>query len=140
MEITKWQSQFLRKDIPKFSPGDTVKVHVLLKESKIKEEKGKKSIEKKELRAGKDERIQIFEGVVIAKRGIGLSETFTVRRVAYGVGVERIFPLHSPFIKKIEIVKKGDVRRAKLYYQRLRKGKAAKIKEKLQNKTSENET
>lgn len=140
MEITKWQSQFLRKDIPEFSPGDTVKVHVLLKESKIKEEKGKKSSEKKELRAGKDERIQIFEGVVIAKRGIGLSETFTVRRVAYGVGVERIFPLHSPFIKKIEIVKKGDVRRAKLYYQRLRKGKAAKIKEKLQKKTSENET
>jgi len=137
MEITKWQSQFLKKDIPQFSPGDTVKVHVLLKESKIKEEKGKKSTEKKEVRAGKDERIQIFEGVVIAKRGIGLSETFTVRRVAYGIGVERIFPLHSPFIKKIEIVKKGDVRRAKLYYQRLRKGKAAKIKEKMQKKTDE---
>jgi len=137
MEITKWQSQFLKKDIPQFSPGDTVKVHVLLKESKIKEEKGKKSTEKKEVRAGKDERIQIFEGVVIAKRGIGLSETFTVRRVAYGIGVERIFPLHSPFIKKIEIVKKGDVRRAKLYYQRLRKGKAAKIKEKIQKKTDE---
>lgn len=139
MEIAKWEEQFLRKDIPEFQPGDTVKVHMLIKEVKLKEkEKSKKTSEKKELRAAKEERIQIFEGIVIARRGSGLSETFTVRRVAYGVGVERIFPLHSPFIKKIEVVRKGEVRRAKLYYQRLRIGKAAKIKEKIQKRPIEN--
>jgi large subunit ribosomal protein L19 len=95
-----------------FKPGDTVKVHV-----KIQEEEGKV-------------RIQTFEGLVIRKRGGGISETFTVRRVSYGEGVERIFPIHSPTIERIELVKQGKVRRARLYYLRDRKGKSAKIEEK----------
>lgn len=99
------------KEPVSFSPGDTVKVHV-----KILEEEGKV-------------RIQVFEGVVIRRRGQGLSETFTVRRVSYGEGMERIFPLNSPMIDHIEVVKKGQVRRAKLYYLRGRKGKKAKINE-----------
>jgi large subunit ribosomal protein L19 len=100
-----------KKDIPSFGIGDTVKVY-----QKIVE--------------GDKERIQVFEGTVIGRKGGGSRETFTVRKVSYGVGVERIFPLHSPMIEKIEIVKKGDVRRAKLYYLREKKGKAARIKEK----------
>ena len=100
----------LREDIPAFRSGDTVKVHV-------------KVIE------GNRARIQVFQGVVIARRGHGVSETFTVRKVSFGVGVERTFPLHAPTIDKIEVVVKGDVRRAKLYYLRERHGKAAKIKE-----------
>lgn len=100
----------LREDIPAFRAGDTVKVHV-------------KVIE------GNRSRIQVFQGVVIARRGHGVSETFTVRKVSFGVGVERTFPLHAPTIDKIEVVTKGDVRRAKLYYLRERYGKAAKIKE-----------
>ena len=95
-----------------FGPGDTVKVHV-----KIQEEEGKV-------------RLQIFEGVVLRKRGGGVSETFTVRRVTHGEGVERIFPVHSPIIDRIELIKSGKVRRARLYYLRDRKGKSAKIKEK----------
>ncbi len=101
----------LRDDIPDFEPGDTVKVHVKVVE-------------------GNRERIQVFEGVVIGRRGDGLRETFTVRKLSFGVGVERIFPLHSPIIDKIELVTRGDVRRAKLYYLRDRVGKAAKVKEK----------
>ena len=100
----------LRSDIPAFSPGDTVKVHV-------------KVIE------GNRSRIQVFQGVVIARRGHGVSATFTVRKVSFGVGVERTFPLHAPTIDHIEVVTRGDVRRAKLYYLRDRHGKAAKIKE-----------
>ncbi len=100
----------LREDIPAFRSGDTVKVHV-------------KVIE------GNRSRIQVFQGVVIARRGHGVSETFTVRKISFGVGVERTFPLHAPTIDKIEVVVKGDVRRAKLYYLRERHGKAAKIKE-----------
>ena len=100
----------LRKDIPAFRPGDTLKVHV-------------KVIE------GSRERIQVFEGVVIKRRGGGISETFTVRKVSYGVGVERTFPLHSPRIEKIEVVRRGKVRRAKLYYLRNLRGKAARIQE-----------
>ena len=100
----------LREDIPAFRAGDTVKVHV-------------KVIE------GNRSRIQVFQGVVIARRGHGVSETFTVRKVSFGVGVERTFPLHAPTIDKIEVVTKGDVRRAKLYYLRERHGKAAKTKE-----------
>ena len=100
----------LREDIPAFRSGDTVKVHV-------------KVIE------GNRSRIQVFQGVVIARRGHGVSETFTVRKVSFGVGVERTFPLHAPTIDKIEVDVKGDVRRAKLYYLRERHGKAAKIKE-----------
>jgi large subunit ribosomal protein L19 len=101
----------LRDDIPDFDPGDSVKVHVRVVE-------------------GSRERIQIFEGVVIARQGSGVRETFTVRKVSFGVGVERTFPLHSPIVARIEVAKHGDVRRAKLYYLRDRVGKAAKIKEK----------
>lgn len=101
----------LRTDLPDFRPGDTVRVHVKVVE-------------------GGRERIQSFEGVVIKRRHGGLSETFTVRRVSYGVGVERTFPLHSPNIQRIEVVRKGNVRRAKLYYLRDLTGKAARIKEK----------
>ncbi|MFC4768673.1 50S ribosomal protein L19 [Effusibacillus consociatus] len=100
----------LRKDVPSFRPGDTVKVHVKVKE-------------------GNRERIQLFEGVVIKRRGSGISETFTVRKISYGVGVERTFPIHSPKIEKIEVARRGRVRRAKLYYLRELKGKAARIKE-----------
>ena len=101
----------LREDIPDFSPGDTVRVYVKIVE-------------------GDKERIQAFEGHVLQKRGSGISSTFTVRKVSNGVGVERIFPLHSPSIEKIEVVRRGKVRRAKLFYLRQRKGKAARIEEK----------
>ncbi len=101
----------IRDDVPDFSSGDTVKVHVRVVE-------------------GNRQRIQIFEGVVIGRQGGGISETFTVRNVAFGVGVERTFPIHSPIVDKIETVSRGRVRRAKLYYQRGRVGKRAKIKEK----------
>jgi len=101
----------LRKDVPDFRPGDTVRVHV-------------KVIE------GNRSRVQVFAGVVISRTGAGVSEAFTVRKVSFGVGVERTFPLHSPIIDKIELERRGDVRRAKLYYLRDRRGKAAKIKEK----------
>src|SRR5882724_1745603 len=102
---------FLRSDIPAFRPGDTLKVHVRVVE-------------------GNRERVQVFQGTVIRRQGSGLRETFTVRKVSFGVGVERTFPVHSPIIAKIERQTVGDVRRAKLYYQRDRIGKAAKIKEK----------
>ena len=101
----------LRDDIPGFRPGDTVKVHVRVIE-------------------GNRSRIQVFQGVVIRRQGDGVRETFTVRKVSFGVGVERTFPVHTPVIDKIEVVTRGDVRRAKLYYLRDRVGKAAKIKEK----------
>jgi large subunit ribosomal protein L19 len=100
----------LRDDIPKFWPGDTVKVHVKVVE-------------------GSRSRIQVFQGVVIARSGSGVRETFTVRKVSFGVGVERTFPVHAPSIDHIEVVTRGDVRRAKLYYLRERRGKAAKIRE-----------
>ncbi len=103
--------QSLRTDIPDFGPGDTLKVHVRVVE-------------------GSKERLQVFQGAVIARQGDGLRETFTVRKVSYGVGVERTFPVHAPSVAKIEVVTRGDVRRAKLYYLRDRVGKAAKIKEK----------
>jgi large subunit ribosomal protein L19 len=101
----------LRDDVPEFRPGDTVKVHVRVVE-------------------GERERIQVFEGIVIRRRGSQLSQTFTVRKISFGVGVERTFPVHSPMIGKIEIITRGDVRRAKLYYLRSRIGKKAKVKEK----------
>jgi large subunit ribosomal protein L19 len=101
----------LRDDIPDFRPGDTVKVHVRVVE-------------------GNRSRIQVFQGVVIRRQGGGIRETFTVRKVSFGVGVERTFPVHTPVVEKIEIVTRGDVRRAKLYYLRELRGKAAKIKEK----------
>jgi large subunit ribosomal protein L19 len=101
----------LRGDIPDFRPGDTVKVHVRVVE-------------------GNRSRIQVFQGVVIRRQGGGIRETFTVRKVSFGVGVERTFPVHTPVVEKIEVVTRGDVRRAKLYYLRELRGKAAKIKEK----------
>ena len=104
-------SQSAREDIPAFRPGDSVKVHAKVVE-------------------GNRSRIQVFAGVVIARSGDGVRESFTVRKVSFGVGVERTFPLHSPIIDKIEVDRRGDVRRAKLYYLRGLRGKAAKIKEK----------
>jgi len=101
----------LRDDIPSFGPGDTLKVHVRVVE-------------------GNRERVQIFQGVVIRRQGGGLRETFTVRKVSFGVGVERTFPIHSPILARVEVLTRGDVRRAKLYYLRGRVGKAAKVKEK----------
>ncbi|MBU3692784.1 MAG: 50S ribosomal protein L19 [Candidatus Nanopelagicaceae bacterium] len=100
----------LRKDIPNFRPGDELKVHVRVIE-------------------GNKSRIQVFQGLVIARQGSGARETFTIRKLSYGVGVERIFPVHAPVIEKIELVRKGEVRRAKLYYLRELRGKAAKIRE-----------
>ena len=110
--LDKAQGASLRNNLPEFGPGDTVRVHVLLREGDGEKEK---------------ERIQPFEGVVIARRGRLASESFTVRRVSYGVGIERIFPLHSPTISRIDVVHRGRVRRAKLYYLRGLKGKAARI-------------
>lgn len=101
----------LRKDIPQFRAGDELKIHVRVIE-------------------GNKSRLQVFQGIVIRRQGDGVRETFTIRKVSYGVGVERTFPVHTPVIEKIELVKKGDVRRAKLYYLRDLRGKAAKIKEK----------
>jgi large subunit ribosomal protein L19 len=104
-------AQSLRDDVPTFGPGDTLKVHVRVVE-------------------GTRERVQVFQGAVIRRQGDGLRETFTVRKVSFGVGVERTFPVHSPIVSKIEVMSRGDVRRAKLYYLRDRVGKSAKIKEK----------
>jgi large subunit ribosomal protein L19 len=115
MDIMKVIEQdYVKTDLPKFRVGDTVKVHIKIKE-------------------GARERIQIFEGFVLKKQNGGLRETFTVRRIASGVGVEKTFPLHSPRIDKIEVVRHGDVRRAKLNYMRKRTGKAARIKSKENN-------
>ena len=102
----------LKAEVPSFEVGDSVRVHVKIKE-------------------GDRERIQVFEGTVIAKKHGGVAETFTVRRTAYGVGIERVFPVNSPFVEKVEVVRKGKVRRAKLFYLRNRTGKAAKVKEQL---------
>lgn len=104
------EKEYFKENITPFSPGDTVRVHFKVVE-------------------GNRERIQIFEGVVIQRKGSGLKENFTVRRISYGVGVERSFPLHSPKIEKVEVVRKGLVRRSKLYYLRKLRGKAARIKE-----------
>jgi large subunit ribosomal protein L19 len=109
--IKMLEKEQLKDNVADFNTGDTVKVHFRIKE-------------------GNRERIQIFEGAVLKRQGEGLKETFTVRRISYGVGVERTFPLHSPKIEKVEIVRKGEVRRARLFYLRKRTGKAAKVKEK----------
>ena len=109
--IETLEKEQLRSDIPAFGPGDTLRVHAKIVE-------------------GNRERIQVFEGVVIGRQGTGVRETFTVRRMSYGIGVERTFPYHSPRIAKIEVVRHGIVRRAKLYYLRNLTGKAARIKEK----------
>ena len=111
MDALKLMAQDCIKEAnPAIRVGDVVKVHVKIRE-------------------GERERIQVFEGTIIARKGAGVSETFTVRRVSYGVGVERVFPVHSPIVAKVELVRKGRVRRAKLYYLRDRVGKAAKVKE-----------
>lgn len=109
-KIKQLERELMRLDLPAFAPGDTVKVHVKIKE-------------------GEKERIQVFQGVVISKRRGTTNATFIVRKVSYGVGVERIFPLHSPIIDKVEIVTRGRVRRAKIYYLRKLRGKAARLKE-----------
>jgi large subunit ribosomal protein L19 len=109
--LNELDSASKRDDIPAFRPGDTVKVHVKVVE-------------------GNRSRVQVFQGVVIRRQGGGLQETFTVRKVSFGVGVERTFPVHTPIVDKVEVVTRGDVRRAKLYYLRELRGKAAKIKEK----------
>jgi large subunit ribosomal protein L19 len=114
MNSTDLVDQASLRDVPDFAPGDTVKVHVRVVE-------------------GTRERIQVFEGVVIRRQGSGLRETFTARKISFGVGVERTFPLHSPIIAEIQVAKRGDVRRAKLYYLRDRVGKRAKVKEKRDN-------
>ncbi|MGD7707598.1 50S ribosomal protein L19 [Microlunatus sp. Y2014] len=112
--INELDKASLRSDVPDFRPGDTVKVHVKVVE-------------------GNRSRVQVFAGVVISRSGDGVRESFTVRKVSFGVGVERTFPVHSPILEKIEVDRRGDVRRAKLYYLRDLRGKAAKIKEKREN-------
>ncbi len=114
------EKPMLKSDVPRFAPGDSVRVHVKVRE-------------------GEKERIQVFAGVVIARRGGGSRETFTVRKISSGIGVERIFPLHSPVIDRIEVERLGSVRRAKLYYLRGRKGKAARILEKRTDEKREQE-
>ena len=110
--INKIEQEQLKADVTPFNVGDTIKVHVKIQE-------------------GDKSRIQVFEGTVIAKKHGGISETFTVRRVAHGCGIERVFPLHSPVVDRVEVIRKGKVRRAKLYYLRDRVGKAAKVKEQI---------
>ena len=105
-------SQYMKEELPQFNVGDTVRVHVKVKE-------------------GSRERVQVFEGTVIGRKHGGIEESFTVRRLSYGVGCEKVFPIHAPNIVKVEVVRKGKVRRAKLYYLRDRLGKAAKVKEKV---------
>jgi|UniRef100_A0A7C4XYM1 large subunit ribosomal protein L19 len=117
-EILKEIEKGYLKEHASFNVGDTVRVHTIVKE-------------------GEKERVQVFEGIVIAKKGGGINETFTVRKVSYGVGVERVFLLHSPLIKRIEVKRKGDARRAKLYYLRKRVGKAQNVKEKVETKVEE---
>ena len=113
-QIRQMEQEMMRLDLPRFLPGDTVRVHVKIKE-------------------GEKERIQAFQGVVISKRGGTTNATFTVRKVSYGVGVERIFPTHSPIIDKVEVITPGRVRRSKIYYLRKLRGKAARIRERRLN-------
>ena len=115
MDLRELEKEQLRNNIPAFSPGDTVRVHVKVRE-------------------GEKERIQVFEGVVIGRRGGGLRESFTVRKVSYSVGVERVFPVHSPNVDRIEVVRHARVRRAKLYYLRALRGKAARLEEQYDRK------
>jgi large subunit ribosomal protein L19 len=110
MDLRELEKEQMRDDIPDFGPGDTVRVHVKVRE-------------------GDKERIQVFEGVVIGRKGGGVRESFTVRKVSYSVGVERVFPVHSPGVARIEVIRHGRVRRAKLYYLRSLKGKAARLEE-----------
>lgn len=120
------EKKYLKLKIPAFQPGDTVQVYVKVKEKESGKGKDKEKDKEKE-------RIQVFEGVVIGMRGSGIQSSFVVRKISFGVGVERIFPFHSPSVEKIKVVKRGRVRRAKLYYLRERTGKAAKIRERQLN-------
>jgi large subunit ribosomal protein L19 len=120
-EIKEIEREYMKKKVTKFNVGDTIKVHVRIKE-------------------GDKERVQVYEGTVIAKKGGGLTESFTVRKVSYGVGVERVFPLHSPLVKKIEVTRSGSTRRAKLYYLRERLGKSQVVKELKGNKVAQEES
>ena len=115
MDLRELEKEQLRNNIPAFSPGDTVRVHVKVRE-------------------GEKERIQVFEGVVIGRRGGGLRESFTVRKVSYSIGVERVFPVHSPNVDRIEVVRHARVRRAKLYFLRALRGKAARLEEQYDRK------
>ncbi len=114
-KLEQVEQEYLRQDIPEFRPGDTLKVHVRVSE-------------------GDKERVQVFQGVVIARRGGGTGESFTVRKISGGIGVERVFPLHSPVLDSIEVVRRGKVRRAKLYYLRRLRGKAARIDERREDR------
>jgi large subunit ribosomal protein L19 len=114
-KLQEVENEYLRTDIPGFRAGDTVKVHVKVRE-------------------GDKERIQVFQGVVISRRGAGTNESFTVRKMSAGIGVERVFPIHSPIIDKIEVVRRGRVRRAKLFYLRGLRGKAARIEERREDR------
>jgi large subunit ribosomal protein L19 len=122
--IAKIEGNHLKAGLPQIEAGDTVRVHVKVKETSVSEEKGKKAKETER------ERVQVFEGIVIGIRGDGTRATVTVRKVSFGTGVERIFPLHSKSVDRIEVVKRHRVRRAKLYYLRERKGRASRMKEK----------
>jgi large subunit ribosomal protein L19 len=118
MDLRQLEKEQMKDNIPDFGPGDTVRVHVKVRE-------------------GEKERIQVFEGVVIGRRGGGLRETFTVRKISYSIGVERVFPVHSPSVDHIDVIRHGKVRRAKLYYLRALKGKAARIEERWTRKIGE---
>jgi large subunit ribosomal protein L19 len=122
--IAKIEGNHLKTGLPQIEAGDTVRVHVKVKETSVSEEKGKKNKETER------ERVQVFEGIVIGIRGDGTRATVTVRKISFGTGVERIFPLHAKSVDRIEVVKRHRVRRAKLYYLRERKGRASRMKEK----------
>jgi large subunit ribosomal protein L19 len=117
--IREFQKQYMRSDVPDFRAGDTINVHVKIVE-------------------GNKERIQVYTGVVIQRRGSGSTETMTVRKISNGIGVERIIPIHSPYVDKIEVVRRGKVRRARLFYLRNKSGKAARIRERVSNKEVSN--
>ena len=120
--IAELEKEQIKKKVPEFRVGDTVRVHVRVSETEEKRKSGKVTIEKRT-------RIQMFEGTVIGRKGTGIREAFTVRRVAFGVGLERVFPMHSPIVEKVEVVREGHVRRAKLYYLRERVGKATRVRQ-----------
>ena len=127
--IEKVEAAGGKQNLPRLSPGDTVRVHVRVKETQIKDDKAV-GMKGKGVKETERERVQVFEGIVIGLKGTGARSTMTVRKVSFGQGVERIFPLHARTIEKIEVVKQARVRRAKLYYLRDRKGKAGRMKEK----------
>ncbi|MBF0283413.1 MAG: 50S ribosomal protein L19 [Magnetococcales bacterium] len=134
-ELQRFEQSQIPQEAPRFGPGDTLRVHVKVTDSKSDAKKDKKESKtakasRVEAKVEMRERIQIFEGVCIARHNAGLTSTFTVRKMSFGVGVERVFPLFSPRLAQIEVARRGDVRRAKLYYLRERTGKATRIREK----------